>query len=394
MKTGSLRITRYLVMLPILACHTVLAQTAKIEHAANPVPINDIAWETEFPKEMFPAIILSVGGSRTNSEQSGILCDPRSAFRIHVKSPTPATKIHVEVRIDGFSESSPCDAVLQETNQSYIIAPTPRWDMRKLAFTDQPYPTTVTVNLTANGVSLGERTERLEIRAVNDVPTRIVDKDGQVGYRFKLFAAFVNENNPVIDELLHEALEWRSVPSFVGYQRKTPESVRLQVFAIWNALQHRHVKYSSITTASGFSANVQSQSVRFVDQTVRLSEANCVDGSVLIASALYKIGVLPVLTGPPGHMFLGYYLDPKSDGTVHDIEFLETTMIGNVDIPNQRFNKTIEDSPSYKNFMAALNKGDQEFRQNVLPGLRERNPQYKFISVRKARENGITAIPR
>src|SRR5579872_4471568 len=286
MKTRRLRITRCLVILPILACHTVLAQNAKIEHAANPVPTDDITWETEFPKEMFPAIILSVGGSHTNVEQNGILCDPRSAFRIRVKAPAPAMKIHVEVRIDGFSESSPCDAVLEEANRSYIIAPTPRWDMRKLAFTDQPYPTTVTVNLTANGISFGERTERLEIRAVNDVPTRIVDKDGKVGYRFGLFAAFVNENNPVIDELLHEALEWRSVSSFVGYQGRTAESVRLQVFAIWNALQHRHVKYSSITTASGFSENIQSQSVRFVDQTFRLGEANCVDGSVLFASAL------------------------------------------------------------------------------------------------------------
>jgi hypothetical protein len=95
----------------------------------------------EFPKEMFPAIILSVGGSHTSVEQNGILCDPRSAFRIRVKAPAPVMKIHVEVRIDGFSESSPCDAVLEEANRSYIIAPTPRWDMRKLAFTDQPYAT-------------------------------------------------------------------------------------------------------------------------------------------------------------------------------------------------------------------------------------------------------------
>jgi hypothetical protein len=47
-------------------------------------------------------------------------------------------------------------------------------------------PPTVVVSLTANGVSLGERTERLEIRTVNDVPTRIVDKDGKIGYRFRL----------------------------------------------------------------------------------------------------------------------------------------------------------------------------------------------------------------
>jgi hypothetical protein len=44
-------------------------------------------------------------------------------------------------------------------------------------------------------------------------------------------------------------------------------------------------------------------------------------GSVLFASLMYKIGIMPVLVVKPGHMFVGYYLDKDRK----QFEFLETT---------------------------------------------------------------------
>ena len=184
------------------------------------------------------------------------------------------------------------------------------------------------VSVKLNGMDLGQKTKQVQVRAVNDVPFAAMDAQGHMKDLSPLFAAFVNENSPVIQQILQEALHWKAVQSFDGYQEHSPTSVRMRVSSIWNVLQRHHVKYSNITTASGFSEKIQSQSVRFVDDSLRTNQANCVDGSVLFASVLYKIGIYPVLVKLPGHMFMGYYLDEKSYGTGQNLEFLETTMVG------------------------------------------------------------------
>jgi len=209
------------------------------------------------------------------------------------------------------------------------IAPTIRFDIRKLLSLEQPFPTTVVFSVKVNGTDLGQKTKQVQFRAINDVPFAATDSKGHIQDLSPLFAAFVNENSPVIEQILQEALRWKAVESFDGYQSNSPNAVQMQVFAIWNVLQRHHVKYSSITTASGFSDKVQSQSVRFIDDSLRMNQANCVDGSVLFASVLYKIGLYPVLVKLPGHMFVGYYTDERSYGhpNPQNTLFLETTLL-------------------------------------------------------------------
>jgi hypothetical protein len=358
-----------------------------------------VTWEVVAEHQIFPAALLSTVGVSKKPEDSPVLCEPHSFARVRVKSSAPLTRVHVEVKVDGFSEPSSCDATLEDAQKEYVIAPTIRWDTHKLAFVDQPVPTTVVFDVKANGVDLGEQATHIQVRAVNDVPFRAKNEDGHFTDRPYLFAAFVNENSPVIDQLLHEALQWHAVAQFYGYNqgRASVQDVRMQVFAVWNVLQHRHVKYSSITTPSGFSDNVQSQSVRFIDQTVRLSEANCVDGSVLFASVLYKIGIQPVLVMKPGHMFLGYYLDAQSHETTQNLEFLETTMMGSGrPIRNVAFASpnVVQGTPAYSNFMDAVKRGNEQFQSEVSPKLQEKDPKYRLIAIRKARESGINPIPR
>jgi hypothetical protein len=323
-----------------------------------------------------------------------------------IKSSTPHTRVHVEVRVDGFFvDTSSCDAVLENAGEIYVVAPTPRWDMHKLAFNDQPVPATVVVSVKANDVDLGQRTQRLLVRAINDIPIFMGTKTGgdqQPRVNYDGFGGFVNENSPAIDPLLREALNWHAVEAFTGYQGNQ-EDVRMQVFAIWNALQHRGVKYSDISRESGFSGTIVSQSVRFVDQTIKSNQANCVDGSVLFASVLYKIGLYPVLVMLPGHMFVGYYLDKDSVGQnyhvapTQNLEFLETTMIGLGPQPsNRRFDSAdaARASGSYKEFQDALDAGRKEFDSEVLDNWRNRKPAYMVMSIRNLRARGISPIPR
>jgi len=370
---------------------------------ASPSP--NVVWETRIPTQWFPANILTFGGAP--APVSGqLLCDGRSSFRVLIKSSTARTRVHVEVRVDNFFvDASSCDAVLENADEIYVVAPTPRWDMHKLTFNDQPVPTTVVVSVKANGVDLGQRTQRLQIRAINDIPIIAASEKGgdqQPLVNYDGFGGFVNENSPDIDLLLREALNWHAVEAFFGYQRDE-EDVRMQVFAIWNALQHRGVKYSDISRESGFSGTILSQSVRFVDQTMKSNEANCVDGSVLFASVLYKIGIYPVLVMLPGHMFVGYYLDKDSVGTnyhvapTQNLEFLETTMIGlGPQPPNRRFESAdaARASESYKEFKNAIDSAKKRFDSEVLENWRDRKPGYMVMSIRNLRARGVNPIPR
>ena len=67
---------------------------------------------------------------------------------------------------------------------------------------------------------------------------------------------------------------------------------------------------------------------------------NCGWG-VLFASLLRAINIEPILVRTPGHMFVGYYTDANHK----DMKFLETTMIGDVDLddffPDERLDSTM-----------------------------------------------------
>jgi hypothetical protein len=190
------------------------------------------------------------------------------------------------------------------------------------------------------------------------------------------------------------------VNSFIGYQGDAQDDVRLQVFALWNVLQRHQIHYSNITTASAApppgQVYVYSQAVRFIDESIQTQQANCVDGSVLFASLLYKIGIDPILVMKPGHMFVGYYLDVNHK----QFEFLETTMLGAGhqpgahNIPFSPLLHAVQSSESWQQFVQALQFATNTFNQEVAPALQQRRPQYRFIDVAKWRQAGVNSIPR
>ena len=99
----------------------------------------------------------------------------------------------------------------------------------------------------------------------------------------------------MIDQLLREALNTRIVNRFLGYQSKAKGAVDKQVYALWNILQKRKFRYSSVSNTSLSSNVVFSQRVRMFDDALESSQINCVDGSVLFASLLRAIYIDPIL---------------------------------------------------------------------------------------------------
>src|SRR4029077_17901195 len=110
-----------------------------------------------------------------------------------------------------------------------------------------------------------------------------------------VFAGYVNEQHPFVDKVLREALDRGIVDSFTGYQSQDSNEVYRQVYALWDALGERDVRYSNITTSAAENQVISSQHVRLIDESINNAQANCVDGSVLFASLLRKIDIEPVL---------------------------------------------------------------------------------------------------
>jgi len=95
--------------------------------------------------------------------------------------------------------------------------------------------------------------------------------------------------------------------AFDGYQRVAPgapETVELQVKAIWAAIQHDlRINYFNPPPSYGTS----SQRLRTPSQILQGSSATCIDISLLFCACLEYAGIYPVIFLIEGHAFPGYW---------------------------------------------------------------------------------------
>jgi hypothetical protein len=309
-------------------------------------------------------------------------------------------QVSVEIAAAGFMKPSKWQGTITTLGHDgrAVIYPKAMWDYEALIKVRQQRPINVIFSASLDGSALPEVTETYTLRSINDCPFYIKeDKSGENGTNLSfMFAAYVNENHPQVQDILKEALACGIVSQFDGYQSEDPKKVGAQVFAVWNALQRRGIKYSNVTTTPP-SDKVFNQTVRFMDQSINSQQANCVDGSVLMASVLQKIGIQSYLVLVPGHCFLAF--DPIEHNAGLPIG-LETTLLGknnitevkNIDLlPAQELLKEFVDS--HKTFGAAIEAGNRELRGYSRLLQSGEDPQYDLISIEAARKKGIMPIP-
>ncbi len=308
-------------------------------------------------------------------------------------------KVEVEISVDGYLKPSKWKGTVTKVTKAgeARIFPKAVWDYAALLKVRQQRPVNTTFKVTVNGTALDENTDTYVMRSINDCPFYVLlDEDGEEFDDFSwLFAAYVNENHPEVDVILKEALDSGLVSSFTGYQSEDPKEVMMQVFAVWNALQRRGIKYSDVSTTTP-SKFVVTQTVRFLDDSIAATQANCVDGSVLMASVLQKIGINSYLVMIPGHCFLAF--DAGDDENAKRIG-LETTMLGDdelnpvEEIPHlTQKAKITEFQESYKTFSNAVKTGNANLKKYKTQFENEDEPEVQLISISDARELGIMPI--
>lgn len=351
---------------------------------------------------IFPSAILSVATTDVELIQpvdTPYAGNPKSLVAVKVRSRGKNSRIRLEVEPTPFFARSVSEFVLPDNRRDYIVYPDIAWDYEALRANRQAEPVSLIVSASMNGEDLGKRVRTFSVRSINDCLLgymKPVGKRNQFVSTRLFFAAYVNEENPMIDHVLREALNTRIVNRFQGYQGDSAAVVR-QVYALWNVLQRREFKYSSVSYSSLSSNIVFAQRVRTFDDALASSQINCVDGSVLFASLLRAINIDPVLVRIPGHMFVGFYTDTNH----HSIKFLETTMIGDINLddyfPAEQLDSTMagksRSAMSRLTFDKSMEYATVRYERNR-DKLRNNSAGYMFLEISKGVRSKIQSIGR
>lgn len=370
--------------------------------AAIPVRA-EVDWEAQvYPEhQIFPSLVI---GTAAVKPDNGVFAmwdgnhigDVQGIIGATVDGVPAGSKVELVVRENDILRTSRVEGTA-ETGDTLTIYPKISWNYDKLSNVRQVVPVDITMELKVDGESCGEKTVTATLRTVNDCLYGVTEPgdDGNYSDYSWLFAAYVNENHPWVDRTLKEALDTGIVTSFDGCQSGDPQAVLQQVFSIWNVMQRKGLRYSSVTTTAAETDSVNSQHVRLFDESVKAAQANCVDGSVLLAAILRKIGLDPHLVSVPGHMFLAFSLDDET------MVGLETTMMGDADLPAvdaKRLKSFLKFDPeekrneeSWATFEAAIDTGTQALVE-ASEKFDGDDPDYQLIDIAAARNLGVLPI--
>ncbi len=184
-----------------------------------------------------------------------------------------------------------------------------------------------------------EQTVMIDVYPMDTMVWAGMDSEGNLINLDPFIAVFVTPTVDEINQLLGVAKEYatddygnysanglyRSLP---GYQCDwcNPENywlyTALQVMAIYNALNLSYgISYVNTPIAFGSDAV---QQIKVPRKTLETRSGNCIDLTVLFASAIEALGMHPFIVLLPHHAFVAWCTDPNCTY----IDALETTMIG------------------------------------------------------------------
>ncbi len=279
----------------------------------------DVVYDADFDNVLYTSMLLAL------ANYSGEEAKP--LFSVSATAPKNNSVLRVVVDSTALNYVSITQETLPRKGVEYTFSPVIKWKFETLYKLRKQGSIDMTFTCFINDEEVDVKTIRLNYRSVNECLLSLIGKDGSYrDYRW-LFTAYVNEDHPMIDNILSEILTQGIVTTFNG--AKNEKAVRNQVRAIWYYALSHGIAYSSITCTSNASPRANSQHIRFFDDVYQNRQANCVDACVFFSSIMRKVGLQPIIFVDPCHAYLGYYTDSKKK----HIELLEATITGWVNLP-------------------------------------------------------------
>ncbi|MDI9878290.1 hypothetical protein [Flectobacillus longus] len=308
-------------------------------------------WEpiAYFDNQLFPSVIISmatykgeVDDPMMNSIKSSSL-----GFRFNSDKSFIPVRWEIESVDKKYFEKVSGDFMFQQAQQEIYFMPSVPWNVSTLAKQLSSTPLNVVFRIFDSDGNKEEKSVPLFMRSINDCLYSYKEKKLDF-----LFTSYIQEQHPEVDKILKEALNTKMITSVDGYQGDELNTIN-QVAAVWKVLHDRGFQYSSITaTSTNSTLDFQSQQVRTFDNALKTQQANCVDGTVVLASILRAMGISTLMVLTHNHCFLGFYTSNKKD---RKRLYLETTMLSYSDIIGKAKTPSEKKKAYFKQFLQALN---------------------------------------
>lgn len=376
----ALCISLFLLCNPLILSHAAENKKSKDNETETESRVPDLKpgkWEPLYRmgKNLFPSVVISTVTLKEDEDDER---DPNhlgaiwGTIGIAICAPKNDCPVSVEISSGTFIKPTMFNVTLPKKGTTYFLFSDLKYEYEKLLKVTQTVPEDITFKVIIDGKNDPERTDHLQVRSINECVYYFVDYDGNSVDTPWFFAAYANENHPYINGVLADALNSGKVSSFSGPSGDEKSQLD-EINAIWDALKRRGIHYSSITTTSDDdNPDLSSQHVRLLGQSINYSQANCVDGSVLLASILRKIGFDVNLVTTEDHMYVAIASGEDGDSLM----CIETTMLG-----DSSLEEAIED-------------GNKEFDEDEDKFFSDddKYSDYNIISIMDARSMGIMPI--
>ncbi len=284
-----------------------------------------------------------------------------------------AAKIIVQTEIIGYTTQS-SDTIDLDAGEDFEFSQNPQLIPEKIDQLNSAKPAQFHIRVTALDGSdeklLLDETKEVSVYARRDFPWAIPGfTDEEV---FELMAAMVTPNDPAVEELLRKAAEYTdSGIMWNGYGDEPNDGnggVYERLEAIW-AAEEEDYDLTYISTWVSFAPG-SVQRIRLPAEVLEQKSGNCIETSLVYASAAEAMGLEAAIIGVPGHAYVAIRTDQENA----DYYFIETTLIGRA------------------SFAEAINRGSEEFEE-ALPHLEAKESGYGWVTINEAREKGILPLP-
>lgn len=299
-------------------------------------------------------------------------------------------RVSLSVGAPGLAEPAGVQAVLPRAGERYTLRPRLRWSRRALAGMVKPQNVVAEFALQRDDAAAQRQRREIRLHPLSEALYYVRDGKDHVDLGW-IFAAYADPDSRVIDDIFDQVAERHPfLPLKPG--PRTPAQALASAYAIWEVLQLHGVRYADEDPGLARGPLVWSQHVRLHDDVWNERRANCIDGSLLLAAALERLGIRSVLLLVPRHALLAFYTDDRKTNPV----FVETTLLGARQLavrPKPGFvgELSLIDSDALDSFSAALVAGKARYAREAA-GFGQRKPDYQWIDLATARSYGIIPL--
>jgi hypothetical protein len=199
----------------------------KQEEDADAVPDRKLpdlksgAWEPlfELGESIYPSVAISTATLKEGIwDDQKHIGDPWGLIGIAVRGTENNCPVRVEISGGNFVKPSVFTGELPDKDTIYCVYPDLKYDYEKLLNVKQTVPEMLSFKVKIGKKAEPEKSVHVQVRPVNECISYFIDSSGSINDVSVLFAAYVNENHSVINQIMKDALTSKRVDSFGGYQ--------------------------------------------------------------------------------------------------------------------------------------------------------------------------------